>query len=220
MAFIRANVSVSLDELNRSIERVAKQTGKSLDSVITEAGRMFARSSGKAMPPSGKWGHPARARKREIFEKHVGTYFNEEHGKPEDIEGKRRKNQDMMYGLVFKQGKKKIQKHYWQKSLANKKRNILTRGVAKAQFWNVLALQGVSKPRSAFIGVKAELVARANSSVKRGKEIFKPFVDIISSVETAEGARPGAMVRGFNDARRSVRGWARRLEQEQKKAWR
>mgnify|MGYP001191888069 FL=1 len=220
MAFIRANVSVSLDELNRSIERVAKQTGKSLDSVITEAGRMFARSSGKAMPPSGKWGHPARARKREIFEKHVGTYFNEEHGKPEDIEGKRRKNQDMMYGLVFKQGKKKIQKHYWQKSLANKKRNILTRGVAKAQFWNVLALQGVSKPRSAFVGVKAESAARANSGIKRGRGFLLPFVDISSSIRTAEGYRPYAMVRGLNDAKRSVRAWARRLEQEQKKAWR
>ena len=220
MAQFVIRATIRHDELNRSIERVAKQTGKNLNYVITEAGRMFARSAGKAMPPKNKWAHSAKARKRALFEKSAGVYFNEEHGKSEDIEGKRRKGQDMMYGLVFKSSKAKYKKHYWQKSLANKQRNILTRDLAKAQFWNVLALQGVSKPRSAFVGVKAELVARANSSVKRGKEIFKPFVDIISSVETAEGARPGAMVRGFNDARRSVRAWARRLEQEQKKAWR
>lgn len=218
--FIRANVTVSLDELNKAIDRVSKATGKSLDEVVKLSGIMFARGAGKAMPPSGKWGHPAKARNRVVFEKHAGTYFNQELGDPAAIEGKRKKGQDMMYALSFKRGREKYTRHFWKKSDANKHRKILTRGIAKAQFWRALELQGVSKPRSAFVAPSAEIQADKNVSVKRGRGFLMPFIDIASRIQTASGYRPYAMVRGLNDAKRQVRSWAKRLEQEQRRAWR
>jgi len=218
---IRVDVNTRLEKLDAAIGRVASLTGRELSEIVETSGRIFARSSGKAMPPKGKWAHKASARKRKVFEKHVGRFFNEELGNVADIVGTRKRGQDMLYCLNFGGGKKKkITKHYWQKKDANNDRVIKTRDVAKAQFWRALELQGENKPAGAYAGNKALVIAAQNVSVRKGPGLFTPFVEIRSDVRTAAGMRPFAVVQGLGSAKNQVAQWGRRLLEKQKEAFR
>jgi len=219
-AAIKIDVDVKLEKLNASIFRVAEKTGRELQDVVKEAAISFTRSGGKAMPPKGKWGHAAPFRKREVFEKSVGTFFNFENGDPRNVEGTRRKKQEVIYCLKFgAKNSNRRTRYFWGKTLANKYRPIPTRGLAKAQFWKALELQGVSKPRSAFTGKYSMDIAARGVSVKKGKGLIFPFVEIKSSVPTAEAYRPIAEAVGLKEAAFIVGKWGRRLEAEQRRAW-
>lgn len=221
-AAIKIDVDVKLDQLNASIFRVADATGRELQDVVKEAAISFTRSGGKAMPPKGKWGHAAAFRKREVFEKSVSTFFNFDGGySKNDVEGTRRKKQNVIYALKF--GAKNSQRrtrYFWSKTTANKYRPIPTRGLAKAQFWKALELQGVSKPRSAFTGKYSMDIAARGVSVKKGRGMIFPFVEIKSSVPTAEAYRPIAEAVGLKESAFIIDKWGRRLENEQRRAWR
>ena len=219
-AAIKIDVDVKLEKLNASIFKVAETTGRELQDVVKEAAISFTRSGGKAMPPKGKWGHAAPFRKREVFEKSVGTFFNFENGDPRNVEGTRRKKQEVIYCLKFgAKNSNRRTRYFWGKTLANKYRPIPTRGLAKAQFWKALELQGVSKPRSAFTGKYSMDIAARGVSVKKGKGLIFPFVEIKSSVPTAEAYRPIAEAVGLKEAAFIVGKWGRRLEAEQRRAW-
>jgi len=222
-AAIKIDVDVKLEKLNASIFRVAEKTGRELQDVVKEAAISFTRSGGKAMPPKGKWAHAAPFRKREVFEKSLGTFFNFENGDPRNVEGTRRKKQEAIFCLKFGAkkglGAKRKTRHFWSKTTANKYRPIPTRGLAKAQFWKALELQGVSKPRSAFTGKYSMDIAARGVSVKKGKGLIFPFVEIKSSVPTAEAYRPIAEAVGLKEAAFIVGKWGRRLEAEQRRAW-
>jgi len=219
-AAIKIDVDVKLEKLNASIFRVAEKTGRELQDVVKEAAISFTRSGGKAMPPKGKWAHAAPFRKREVFEKSLGTFFNFENGDPRNVEGTRRKKQEVIYCLKFgAKNSNRRTRYFWGKTLANKYRPIPTRGLAKAQFWKALELQGVSKPRSAFTGKYSMDIAARGVSVKKGKGLIFPFVEIKSSVPTAEAYRPIAEAVGLKEAAFIVGKWGRRLEAEQRRAW-
>jgi len=219
-AAIKIDVDVKLEKLNASIFRVAEKTGRELQDVVKEAAISFTRSGGKAMPPKGKWAHAAPFRKREVFEKSLGTFFNFENGDSSDVEGTRRKKQEVIYCLKFgAKNSNRRTRYFWGKTLANKYRPIPTRGLAKAQFWKALELQGVSKPRSAFTGKYSMDIAARGVSVKKGKGLIFPFVEIKSSVPTAEAYRPIAEAVGLKEAAFIVGKWGRRLEAEQRRAW-
>lgn len=220
---VKIDVDVKLEELNQSIFRVAEKTGRELNEIVKEAAILFTRSAGKAMPPKNKWGHAAKFRKREVLARGVGTFFNYDKGNVQDIEGTRRKKQQELYFLKFgakQKGRDNRKKRYfWNKSRANKYRPILTRGLAKAQFWKALELQGVSKPRSAFTGKYSMDIAGRGVSVKSGKGLVYPFVEIKSDVSTAEAYRPIAIAVGLKEASFAVKKWGQRLEKEQKRVW-
>jgi len=218
---VRVDVNTRLDKLDAAIRRVTALTGREITSVIHEAGKIFARAAGKAMPPKGKWAHTAAARKRKVFEKHVGRFFNEENGNPADIIGNRKRGQENLFCLNFGADKKKRKtRHYWQKSAANKDRVINSRDVAKAQFWRALELQGGSKPAGAYAGKKAIIAAAQNVSVKYGKSLLTPFVEVESEIKTAAGMRPFAIVQGLGSAKNQVTQWGKRLLEKQKEAFR
>ena len=222
-AAIKIDVKVKLDKLNASIFKVAEKTGRGLQEIVKEAGVAFTRSAGKAMPPKGKWAHAAPFRRREVFEKSLGTFFNFENGDPRNVEGTRRKKQEAIFCLKFGPknglGVKRKTRHFWNKTRAGRYRPILTRGLAKAQFWKALELQGKDKPRSAFTGKYAMDIAARGVRVKRGKGFIHPYVNIKSNIPTAESYRPIAEAVGLKEAAFIVGKWGRRLEAEQRRAW-
>lgn len=218
---IKIDVDVKLEKLNASIFKVAETTGRELQDVVKEAAISFTRSGGKAMPPKNKWGHAAPFRKREVFEKSVSTFFNIDGGYAKnDVEGTRRKKQEVIYCLKFgAKNSNRRTRYFWGKTLANKYRPIQTRGLAKAQFWKALELQGVIKPRSAFTGKYSMDIAARGVSVKKGRGMIFPFVEIKSSVPTADAYRPIAEAVGLKESAFIIDKWGRRLENEQRRAW-
>jgi hypothetical protein len=218
---VKLNANVEMGKLNAAIKRVTALTGKELETVIGQAGIIFTRSAGKAMPPRGRWAHPAKARRREIFELSCGQYFNRENGDPAAVRGRRRRGQDAMYGVMVGAPKSRKRKRIlaWQKSVVNKERRIESRGVAKGQFWRAMEQQGQSSPRGAYMGVKARHAAAASVTVSQGKGFLMPFIQVDSDIRTAEKYRPIAVKIGLKDAAKQVAAWGRRLAKEQERAF-
>jgi hypothetical protein len=219
-ALVWVDVETRLQELDAAIRRVSERTGKSIVEIVHESAVIFSREAGRAMKPSGKWAQPGKKRKREIYRTSMNEFFNIKRLDPSIIGGRRPKKAEGIATVSVKiSGERRYKKHYgWRKSSLKNYGQIKSHGTAKAQFWEAMKQLGANPPRGAIVGPIAERVAVANVSVNQDKST-DPATTINSSVRTAAGQRPYAIVTALGKTRRNVRAWARRLEQEQQKAW-
>lgn len=223
---IGMRVSADIEKLDAAINRVSQTTGRSLNEIVRQSAIMFARSAGKAMPPKGRWAHPAKFEKRTIYKLSANQYFNVEDNDPRDILGTRGRGQSYMYAIMTGNPRSRHRRRLvaWKQRELTRRRKIETRNVAKAQFWEALQAMGQTVPRGTRITSTTAQTAKRNVSVT-GDTIARsfrkdmPYIDIVSTLRTASGYRPFAEVVGLRSASRQVQAWGRRLKRDQQRAW-
>jgi len=217
MAAIRINIEARVDKLNLAMDRLVKVTGKELGWLITQASIMFAKTAGGAMYPKGM-GIPVKKRKRPMFPGSPWRLIHLEGYDESKIIGTRR-GKSPVYAVYGK--KRRDVTYYWQKGEAEAARPIKYRGIAKAQFWAALdRIKMGQRPRSTWAAPAAAAKASALTNVRKGFDLMRPFVHIVSSIATGSGLQPYAQVKGLGSAQRQMGAWLRRIEGKQKEAFR